>query len=73
MAKGNPHARGTKGNKGGSGRPPKPTRHQLRHHVSFFVNDADWDAIQVGALNAGDTNYRDYLRRNLPHKKEGKS
>ena len=65
MPKGNKNARGLRGHKGGTGRPPKPEHERLRHHVSFFVNDALWDKINLATLDAGVGSYKDFLRRHL--------
>lgn len=65
MPKGNKNAKGQIGHKGGTGRPPKPEHERLRHHVSFFVNDALWDKINVATLKAGLDSYQEFLRRYL--------
>ncbi len=77
MSKGNKKARGTKGNKGGTGRPPKTEGERLTKVVSFRVSDALWERINVSALENWFDNYGDFLREfldiNLPDNKSNEA
>lgn len=70
MPKGNKKAKGTKGNKGGTGRPPKTEGERLTKIVSFRISDELWERINIAALDNCQDNYGDFLREflntNLP-------
>ena len=61
---GNKRAHGQIGHKGGTGRPPKPET-RCRHRMTFFLSDAQYDALMVQATRAGFDSWRDFLRSRL--------
>jgi len=65
MPKGNKKARGTKGNKGGTGRPLKTEGERLTKIVSFRVSGELWDRINIAALENCQDNYGGFLREFL--------
>ncbi len=70
MGKGNKKAKGTKGNKGGTGRPPKSEKDLLSKLISFRVTDELYDRVNVATMQSGGDNVgvfiRDLLTATLP-------
>lgn len=62
---GNRRARGKRGNKGGTGRPPKPERERLQHSLYLAVNERMYAAILAATQHAGYKNYQEFLRAHL--------
>jgi hypothetical protein len=62
MPKGNKKAHGKMGNKGGTGRPPKPESERRNHKLYLGVNDALYEKIMSATLEACFNDYQDFLR-----------